>query len=399
MTKRILLIVSAVIVVLGITVAAYFFFFSGSKPAVIVGNPTFGTAGTRDQLPTTTTGPVEGAGTIVAPHLLRITAGPVAKGSVALHIKSAVADASSTPVLADTEVRYVERQSGNVYAFRVHDRTLTRTSNKTLPGVLEASWFPDGSKVLARFVSTDSGSDAIATYALPAGGGEGYFLDQNLVTVGVTGSSTMYTLLSGGSGSVASVVSQNVAKTLFTSSLSAITLAPLGSSFLATTKASLASSGYAFSVSSKTGTLLRILGPHTGLATLPDPSGKYVFFSYTNNGKLLSGVLDVANRSTIQLPVATLAEKCTWTPDSRALYCGVPTALSNDLPDSWYQGVTSFSDRLWQIDMDTRLATLITDPSATAGVTIDMVALTTDPVEDVVVFTNKTDGSLWAYDF
>ena len=160
MSRKILLIVSAGIVVVGIAVAVYFLFFSGSKPSIQVGNPTdFGSAGNRDLVPTTTTGPIEGAGTVVAPHLIRITAGPVAKGAVALQIKGTSVDASSTPVLADTEVRYVERQSGNVYAFRVHDRTLTRTSNKTLPGVLEASWSPDGSKVFARYIATDRGND------------------------------------------------------------------------------------------------------------------------------------------------------------------------------------------------------------------------------------------------
>jgi hypothetical protein len=49
--------------------------------------------------------------------------------------------------------------------------------------------------------------------------------------------------------------------------------------------------------------------------------------------------------------------------------------------------------------MNTRLATLIVDPAAVAEASIDMVAMTMDPAEDAVIFTNKTDGSLWAYDF
>ena len=109
-----------------------------------------------------TAGPVEGAGEVVAPRLLKITDGPVAEGAVALFIP-AKAPTQAAPVSlgstsaevavatqgtpADTEVRYVDRASGNIYAFRIHDRVLTRIGNKTLPGVQEASWLADGSRV------------------------------------------------------------------------------------------------------------------------------------------------------------------------------------------------------------------------------------------------------------
>jgi hypothetical protein len=124
-----------------------------------------------------------------------------------------------------------------------------------------------------------------------------------------------------------------------------------------------------------------------------------VLFSYVYRGKVVLAVQDVSTRTVTQLPVATLAEKCTWTPSGRSLYCGVPTALSTDLPDVWHQGAQHFTDRLWSIDMETRLATLVVDPLAVAEVAIDMIALTVDSAEDALIFTNKTDGSLWAYDF
>ncbi|MBP7741529.1 MAG: hypothetical protein KA104_02470, partial [Candidatus Pacebacteria bacterium] len=87
-----------------------------------------------------------------------------------------------------------------------------------------------------------------------------------------------------------------------------------------------------------------------------------------------------------------------WGRNNTSLYCGVPTAIPKDLPDGWYQGAHALSDRLWKIDLTTRLATLINDPTAVSNITIDMIGLSTDPDEDVVTFMNKTDGSLWAYD-
>ncbi len=400
MKKRILLIVSILIVIAGLAVGAYFLFFSSGSVGLTAGTPNpFSGAGDRQPQTNTVAGPVEGAGTVVAPRLTRITAGPVAMGSVALAVLPASMGSTSDD-LGDTEIRYIERQSGNVYSFRLHDRVLTRIGNKTLPGVQEAVWLPDGSNAFARFVTSEEGVDTVATYALPAEGGEGYFLESGVSSVGVTGSSSVYTLLPRSNGSVATIASiaGTGARTLFTSPLRSLTLRPLGANFIATTKASSEISGYAFSVSNKTGVFTRILGPYTGLSTLPNPTGSRVLFSYVYLGKVFAAVLDVDKRTVTQLPVTTLAEKCAWAPNGTTLYCGVPVALPKTLPDAWYQGAEPLSDRLWGIDLNTRLATLITDPTTVASITIDMVSLTVDPATDAVVFTNKLDGSLWAYD-
>jgi hypothetical protein len=399
MTKKILLFGSIAVVVIGLALGLYFIFFSGKAPGTNP-NPFVG-AGDKEPGDTASSGPIEGAGTVVAPHLIRITEGPVAHGALALHV-SVPGVSSTTPPIEDTEVRYIERQSGNVYAFRLHDRTLTRISNKTLPGVIEASWFPDGSQALARFVSNEGGVDSVATYVLSASGGDGYFLTPNLSGAGVTASSSIYTLSTGTGGSAASLIvpSTGAVSTLFSSALSAINTQPLNQTdYLVTTKPSQEIAGYSFIYSTKSKVFSRVIGPSTGLSTLPDPTGKRILYSYVYRGKVLLAVTDVETRSVIQLPVATLAEKCAWAPDGQSLYCGVPTALSTDLPDTWYQGAQHFTDRLWNIDLGTRLATLVVDPMAVAETSIDMVSLTLDPAEDALIFTNKTDGSLWAYDF
>lgn len=399
MSRKILIIVASIIVLLGLVVGAYFLFFTG-KPSVTTTIPSFSAAGNLEPVASTVSGPVEGAGTVVAPHLVRITPGPVAKGAIALVVLPQ-AIGSSTPGLGDTEVRYVERQSGNVYSFLLHDRVLTRIGNKTLPGIQEAVWLPDGSGVFARFIISEEGVDRVATFSLPSNGGEGFFLESGLSSVGVTASSSLYTLISRNTGSVASIANINGTgvRTLFSSPLQSLTLRSSGTDFVATTKASLGINGYSFFVSGKTGAFSRILGPLTGLTTLPNPTGKLVLYSYSVRGKLFTAVLDVDKHTSTQLPVTTLAEKCVWAPSGTTLYCGVPTALPKDLPDSWYQGAQTLSDRLWRVDLNSRLATLVNDPTTVADIAIDMVSLTTDPAEDAVIFTNKLDGSLWAYDF
>lgn len=405
MNRRILIIIASIIVVLGLVVGAYYLFFSKGA-TLTVGNPgdLFGGSGDR---PTTLLGPdgapIQGAGTVVAPKLIRISDAPVAKGAIALFIPATEPAASSTEPAtpADTEIRFIERQSGNVYAFRLHDRVLTRISNRTIPGIQEATWTLDGARAFVRYLTrATDGTEHIDTYMLPANGGEGYFLEQGLEQVAVQGTSTVLSVLPNTSGSIGSLSNPDGTnlRTLFTSPLSRLSADFSGSDILATTKGSVTLDGYAFLVSRATGAFTRILGPYRGLSAVANPEGTSVLYSYADRGRIYLQVLDLATRTATALPLSTFAEKCAWAPGGRAVYCGVPTALAGNMPDDWYQGAATFSDRIWRIDLDTRLATLVVDPGQVGDVAIDAVSLTVDPISDALVFTNKKDGSLWAYD-
>lgn len=404
MKRRIPIIVASIIVVLGLLIGGYFVFFNNG-PTLSVGTPgdLFGSSSDRpaSELLGPDGTPIQGAGTVIAPKLIRISEAPVGKGVSALYIPAVIAATStdlSTP--ADVDVRFIERQSGNVYSFRVHDRVLTRISNRTIPGIQDAVWTKDGSLAFSRYLTrTTDGIEHIDTYAMPADGSEGYFLEQDLEQVTI-GSSTVFSLLPSSSGSIGTLsnIDGTNARTLFTSALSRLSIAFSGSDLVATTKGSSGLDGYAFMVSRTNGAFTRILGPYRGLATLPDPEGKSILYSYTDRGRTYLQVIDVASRNSVALPLSTFAEKCVWAPGGRAVYCGVPTTMTGNMPDDWYQGATSLSDRIWRIDLDTRLATLVIDPSQVADVSIDAVALTIDAQNDVLVFTNKKDGSLWVYD-
>lgn len=407
MNRRLLIIVASVIVLIGLVVGAYFLFFNNPTLSVgVSGNP-FGSSG--DRVETELLGPdgqpIQGAGTVVAPRLIRISDAPVAKGAVALYIPPVLSIGTTTStttepaVPADTEVRFIERQSGNIYAFRVHDRVLTRASNRTLPGIQEAVWTSDGARAFVRYLTrATDGKEHVDTYMLPADGGEGYFLEQGLEQVAIRATSTVFSLLPSTSGSIGSLSSPdgtNV-RTLFTSALSRLSAGFSGANIVATTKASSGLDGYSFLVDG--GSFTRILGPLRGLATLPNQEGTSVLYSHVDANRTYLQVLDLATRNATALPLVTLAEKCVWEPGGRAVYCGVPTALAGNVPDEWYQGAKTFSDRIWRIDLDTRLATLVVDPGQVAGVAIDAVALAIDSESDILVFTNKKDGTLWVYD-
>lgn len=404
--RRTIIIVSALILLIVVSVGVYLAFFrSGGITVGLPSNP-FGSAGDRDPndlVPVTDTGvPIEDAGTVVAPKLLQIAVGPVARGANIRYVRDATDTASTTLAAAstdDVEVRYIERQSGNTYSFKVHERVATRLSNKTLPGIQEASWLSDGSGAFVRFLEKDSGGiEHVSTYMLPINGEGGYFLEQDLSEVKAASSSVL-TLLSSGSGSIATLsgTSGTGGRTLFSSALSSLHIAFAGSSYVATTKATAHLDGYAFQVNSQ-GAFSRLLGPLRGLATLPSPSGTQLLYSYVDRGTLYMQVLDIVNRTAVSLPLTTLAEKCAWSQGSDVLYCAIPTGMSGMLPDDWYQGAHTFSDRLWRIDLASRVATLVFDPKQLAGTPMDLESLAVDSESDVIIFMNRMDGSLWSYD-
>jgi hypothetical protein len=410
--KRTVLIVGGVILLIAIGVAIYFLFFTSKGPGIAVDDGTnFGTggdfAGTGGEAqPVGETGE---KGDEVAPNLIRITEGPVAYGTLAFSAENTIevefegstTAKVSTKKIFTPEVRYVEKQSGNVYSYDLNSRTLTRISNRTLPGIQEVAWTLDGTTAFLRFLSTnDNGGESIDTYALPTEKEDGgYFLETGLDQVLVSGTSSVITLLPSTAGSIATIarVDGANARTLFSSNLSSLRLLPAGKSIAAFTKPSAQMDGFGFLIS-PTGVFDRVLGPLRGLTLLPSPSGKSILYSYLSGTNIVAGVMDVATRTTIALPVGALPEKCVWASNEAAVYCAIPRTQSAGWPDSWYQGVTTFSDRFWKIDLTSRTAALVVDPVTIADVAIDGVSLAIDPQSDALVFTNKKNGSLWAFD-
>lgn len=420
MNRRLIFIIAGVIVAIGVLVGLYFLVSSKSNNLTVSsGNPFSGTASGNvapgSDLPTE--GTLQNAGTELAPQFIKITDGPVSRGSVAMDVQVPNTTAPSTDTVSlsasstasssataqtttpDVEVRFIDRTSGNVYSYLAHARTLTRISNKTLPGIQVASWTADGSRAYAQFLASTNGEEHVSTYALNADGGEGYLLENDLAEAQVAGSSTLFTLFSGSTGSVGTISNADGSnqRTLFSSVLSSLVVHPTAGDLFATNKPSSRLNGYAFDISRTTGSFSRILGPFPGLSVLPSPDGRNLIYSYTANGTYYLRVYNVAAHTSTALPLATLAEKCAWA-DESSVYCAVPTNLQGNQPDDWYQGATIFTDRIWRIDLSQRIATLVLDPKQIGKVDVDAVNLTLDPNQDMLFFTDKHSGALYAYD-
>ena len=58
-------------------------------------------------------------------------------------------------------------------------------------------------------------------------------------------------------------------------------------------------------------------------------------------------------------------------------------------PDDWYQGLASFSDKIWLIDIKNGTSTIISDPLDEVGQDIDVVSPKFDSAGDKLFFINK----------
>jgi len=395
--RRTLLIFAVLIVLAGIALGVYVYFFA-SKAALVVspGNTTLPIAGDTGNGggsgPSATTTSVGGqVGT--SARLVQISKGPVVPGVAAVD----VGGTASTTV--DVLVSYIERQSGNVFHYSTRAGNITRTSNRTVPGIQTATWLPNGTTAFVRYLS-GADSRTINTYALPADGASGFFLPQNLSDIAVASTSVL-ALATGVNGSVASIqrTDGTNALTLFTTPLSSLRVSFAGpSQYLAFTKPSSTLTGNAFLVDKK-GSFSRIAGPLSGLVALASPLGKWVLVSYVQNASMQLRLVNTSTNEAVPLPLATIADKCVWAADDSTVYCGVPVDPSRNYayPDDWYQGAVHFSDRIWKIDVSGRFAQLVLDFGAETKGSLDAEALSINRAASTLVFVNRNDGSLWSY--
>jgi hypothetical protein len=301
---RILTIAAVVIVLLGLAVGGYFWWEARQQASLTVGetpvtNP-FGSNGTDVQpsTGTTTSTDTSGSAVQVSPKLVQITKNAAAAGlSVSrVVIPPPPGSASTTASTSDTEVRYADRASGNIYAYDIHQAKSTRLSNRTIPGAAQASWLADGSIAFLRFITADaSQNQSVNTYALPASGVGGYALSPGLAQVVAIGSSSVLTLSSTNNGSTA--VLSNAAganpRTVLSSPLAQIKIFWTTAGIVSETLPSASTGGYAFTTD-KSGNQTLVAGPLNGLSILPNRAGTKAIISYVSGKTLKLAQLDFA---------------------------------------------------------------------------------------------------------
>lgn len=304
-----------------------------------------------------------------------------------------------------TIVRYVDRATGHIYDESLEIFTRTKISNQTLPKIYEAYFRPDGNAVLIRFLKEGSNIVENLSLALTPPQMPSYIytisstpLRGNINSVAVGSGNALVYALKDTSSIVSSEFSGAKQKTILKSPFRDWQLAMAGNSLVVYPKVSSSVPGVVYSLSLSGGGLRKVVGPLNGLAALPNATGNRLLYSYVENNQHMLFVKNLTKNTLTKISNVTFAEKCVWSKKKVAsLVCSVPSdTLKIGELDLWYKGMTHFSDRIWLFDTDLNIAEILVEPSPTYKIDIDAIDLRLSPNEDYLIFTNKTDLSLWA---
>jgi len=332
-------------------------------------------------------------------------------GTIDIQLRQLTTEAVAGAVATSSDVvkvRYLERATGNIYEMNLQNFKRKRLTNTTVIGVHETVWHKDGSQLLLRYLNEN---DIIKTFAGTItnssdeneniGQLDGVFLGDNI----------LYITSSPDETSILMLTRNNTGLSFTTAEFNGGNQEPVFSSPFSewipqwfeantvsvTTKASALASGFLYFVDLQTGIFDKVLGDIDGLTTLVNTTGDMVLYSESGENLFTLSTLTIDEKIRSQLSVNTLPEKCVWsTIRPSVAYCGVPITITpGDYPDAWYQGLISFSDSIWEIDVEKNIVTFLVSPQEIAREEIDLINPLLSEDEKYLIFTNKKDSTLW----
>ncbi len=306
---------------------------------------------------------------------------------------------------SSTLIRYVERATGHIYETLSDSTSANQVSNVTIPKVTQAIWSANAHNVILRYL--DSDNQTIRTFAASVSTSsidtavQGGYLPNDIQDVSASSSKMFYLSedMTGAQGIRANI--DGSSKTdIFDSSFGNWTSVWTSNDILLYPKPTAALQGTTYILNPTTGAMTEILAGLPGLSGLLSSDEKYMLYSGTTNGSFGARIYDIKNATSQDLGVNTLAEKCVWSRIGKTIvYCAVPESpMAATYPDDWYKGKVSFADSLWKIDVSTGTTVDVFDSALQVGIPMDMINLSLDAKENVLLFTNKDDLTVWRYD-
>lgn len=312
-----------------------------------------------------------------------------------------VAGVTEMPASGSSTVKivyYVEAGTGHIFSLNSISGEENRISNITVPTANDAL-FTENAQVAAIISNGTSGGKTLTLVTLPQDGKElssvvlsdkveNYYFNSDGVLlyttmVGDTLFGKKYTL------------DTKKTETLFTLPFTEATVRFTNNYMYTYPKRENVLEGYLYSVES--GKLTREDLQGYGFSALA--RDKYVLYTYLERNLLLSGLYDTETKERLLLPFVLMAEKCEFMADGINIFCGVPQSVDKDDVDNWYKGLYTSNDELWIIDSTTGGTTFVANPVELAGRPVDVTKPTSSKSGDHLYFVNKTDKTLWMFDY
>ena len=301
-------------------------------------------------------------------------------------------------------VRYFEKATGHIYDIDLKTLASVRVSGTTIPGIFEVYWSNDGNQAIIRYVEKNETGieDTVRNFSvlsMAATSTRGTFLPSSIKTIASSPKEDKIFYLAPFENIYVGITS-----TFEDKKQKQILTTPFGE-FLANwpsdniislvTKPSAETGGYLFKLNPSTGSLESVLKDIKGLTGLWSRDAESILYGESFFGGMKTFLYGVKDKKIKQFAVDVPPEKCAWSAKEKGIiYCAVPSTIpSGNYPDDWYQGIISFSDRVWRIDVLGGATEIIS--SETDNV-LDLVNLFLDKNEEYLFFQNKIDGTLWS---
>ncbi len=303
-------------------------------------------------------------------------------------------------------VRYTERATGHILDVNLQTGDVSRVSNTTISKIYNSIWSANGSSTAMQ--SLDQAGTTITTYVATinktgTSTDTGYKMTggtfpENIEQIAFSPSSkSVFYLQSSGFGSKGYKTTPTNSKPTetFSSPLNEWLVEwPEENTITLTAKPSASVAGAVYKINLKNNSFTRILGGINGLVTKASPD--MLNIAYTDNtGELF--IHNTKSGTATSTKLRTIADKCTWSDRySYILYCAVPSTIaSGQIPNSWYIGSVSYSDNIYQIDIQTGENNLVGSLTKKLKSNFDVMNPQLSPDESYLVFTNKKDLTLW----
>lgn len=368
--------------------------------------------------------PGQGQGPTVIPRVRQLSQVPVAggiaferpTGSSETYISDEGVEQSRAFTI--TTFRYIERATGHLYEARENSLTQTRLSNTTIPKIHHAKFTPNGEHVLLQYVAQDEetvetlsakitakSTTSPETFQLVADGYslEGVYLPQNVMSVDVGPTTVSYVLKKGtGGSSVILTDLRDQAKRIIHDSPFSEWVVQLANPNVATitTTADSRANGFVYLLTSTGAAPKKLVGDTTGLTTLINPDNSWLLYSLARGSELDTFAYNIKTNQTKRLGIKTLPEKCVFSQqDEHLVFCGAtdqPERVA--YPETWYQGLSTFNDNLWKINLETESYEALLIDREEVPQSFDMIKLVASPRDEFILFVNKKDLTLWSVD-
>lgn len=147
------------------------------------------------------------------------------------------------------------------------------------------------------------------------------------------------------------------------------------------------------------GSKKEILKDKFGADILWSPDGTLAAVSFTDQKgghKTELALINSQGGEFQSLAFATFISKCTWSSDSKYLFCTLPGNIPDTaiLPDDWQAGKISTSDTFWKVEVATGKKERLVDPEKIGG-SYDVLNPFLSQDEKALFFVNKADGKLY----